>query len=67
MSDEISVCRRFMIIQNIQLKNTVFWPVPDKGLLDDDFQIFGCTKSIFLFTDIGYYPSFNLNNTLQNL
>ena len=35
-----------------------FWPVPDKALLDYDFQIVGWTKSEFLFTDIEFYPSF---------
>ena len=36
----------------------VIFPVPDKALLDDDFQIFGRTETEFLFTDIEYYPSF---------
>ena len=42
----------------IRISATVFLPVPDKALLDDDLQIFGWTKSEFLFTDIEYYPSF---------
>ena len=29
-----------------------FLPVPDKALLEGDFQIFGWTKSEFLFADI---------------
>ena len=35
-----------------------FSSVPNKALLDEDFQIFCYTNSEFLFTDIEYYPSF---------
>ena len=44
--------------KNSEIIQVFCLPVPDKALLDDDFQIFVRTKSEFLFTDIEYYPSF---------
>ena len=41
-----------------KIRTTVVKPFPNKGLLDDDFQIPGCTKSELLFTDIAYLLSF---------